>query len=75
MLVQVIDPPKSDRKALTCQKMPEPAISLSSKFLIENESDIDTLLLLLQQKFKMPQEKLEQWRDKIAFEFRDNINY
>jgi len=48
---------------------------LSSKFLIENESDIDTLLLLLQQKFKMPQEKLEQWRDKIAFEFRDNVNY
>ena len=23
----------------------------------------------------MPQEKLEQWREKIAFEFRDNTNY
>ena len=51
------------------------AISLSSELLIKNESDIDTLILLLQQKFQMSQEKLEQWRTKIAFEMRDNQNY
>src|SRR5437879_13356191 len=46
------------------------AISLSSELLIKNESDIDTLILLLQQKFQMSQEKLDQWRFKIAFEMR-----
>ncbi|CAG8746320.1 392_t:CDS:1, partial [Gigaspora rosea] len=38
-------------------------------------SDIDTLILLLQQKFKMSKERLEQWRDNNAFELRDNNNY
>ncbi|CAJ0845967.1 10760_t:CDS:1, partial [Entrophospora sp. SA101] len=33
------------------------------------------LILLLQQKFQMSQERLEQWRTKIAFELRDNQNY
>nr|CAG8676619.1 13836_t:CDS:1 [Entrophospora candida] len=55
-------------------KIPESLIPLSSEFLIKNESDIDTLLLL-QQKFQMSQERLEQWRTKIAFELRDNQNY
>ncbi|CAG8617722.1 10_t:CDS:1 [Diversispora eburnea] len=35
------------------------AISLSSEFLIKSESDIDTLILLLQQKYQMSQEKLD----------------
>ncbi|CAG8853807.1 19499_t:CDS:1, partial [Gigaspora margarita] len=52
-----------------------PAISLSSEFLIKNESDIDTLIFYLQQKFSMPQERLEKWKTKIAFEMRDNHNY
>jgi hypothetical protein len=55
--------------------MPELSISSSSEFLIKNESDIDTLILLSQQKFQMSREKLEQWRTTIAFEFRDNTNY
>ncbi|CAG8784481.1 12364_t:CDS:2, partial [Gigaspora margarita] len=45
------------------------------EILIKNESDIDTLILLLQQKFKMSKERLEQWRANIAFELRDNKNY
>ncbi|KAF0469682.1 helicase: PROVISIONAL [Gigaspora margarita] len=57
------------------KKIPEFLTSLSSEFLIKNKSDIDTLILLLQQKFKMSQERLEQWRFKIAFELRDNQNY
>ena len=57
------------------KKIPESLTPLSSEFFIKNESDIDTLILLLQQKFQMSREKLEQWRDKIAFEFRDNTNY
>jgi len=57
------------------KKMPEYLTSLSSEFLIKNESDINTLTLLLQQKFQMSKEKLEQWRTKIAFELRDNHNY
>ena len=28
-----------------------------------------------QQQFQMSQERLEQWRTKIAFELRDNQNY
>ncbi|CAG8468039.1 8640_t:CDS:10 [Cetraspora pellucida] len=35
-------------------------ISLSSEFLIRNESDIDSFILLLQQKFQILKEKLEQ---------------
>ena len=54
------------------KKIPESLTPLSSEFLIKNESDIDTLILLLQQKFQMSQERLEQWRTKIAFELRDN---
>ncbi|CAG8631602.1 3266_t:CDS:1 [Diversispora eburnea] len=54
---------------------PPLTISLSSEFLIKNEFDIDILILLLQQKFQISQERLEQWKTKIAFEFRDNINY
>ncbi|CAG8625940.1 9303_t:CDS:2 [Paraglomus occultum] len=57
------------------KKIPELLISLSSELLIKNKSDIDTLILLLQQKFNMSQEKLEQWRTKITFELRDNNNY
>ncbi|CAJ0845752.1 9401_t:CDS:1 [Entrophospora sp. SA101] len=57
------------------KKIPESLTSLSSEFLIKNESDIDTLILLLQQKFQMSQERLEQWRFKIAFEMQDNQNY
>ncbi|CAG8493431.1 14075_t:CDS:10, partial [Cetraspora pellucida] len=49
--------------------------SSCNKFLIKNKSDIDILILLLQQKFQMSQERLEQWKTKIAFEFQDNINY
>ncbi|CAJ0849032.1 2010_t:CDS:2, partial [Entrophospora sp. SA101] len=57
------------------KELPESLISLSSGFLIKSESDIDTLILLLQRKFQMSQEKLEQWRTKIAFEMWDNNNY
>ena len=87
----IMDPPKSDLNSSqdichvvdntigevsTMEKnIPEPLISLSSEFLIKNESDIDALILLLQQKFQMSKEKLEQWRTKIAFEMRDNYNY
>ncbi|CAG8593074.1 11464_t:CDS:1, partial [Scutellospora calospora] len=35
-------------------------ISLSSEFLIRNESNIDVFILLLQQKFQISKEKLEQ---------------
>jgi hypothetical protein len=57
------------------KEIPESLISLSSEYLIKNESDINTLILLLQQKFQMSKEKLEQWRTKITFELRDNQNY
>ncbi|RHZ45576.1 hypothetical protein Glove_669g23 [Diversispora epigaea] len=52
-----------------------PTISLSSEYLIKNESDIDTFVLLLQQKIQISSEKLKQWRTKIVFEMRDNQNY
>ncbi|RHZ85691.1 hypothetical protein Glove_62g22 [Diversispora epigaea] len=55
--------------------IPESLISLSSEFLIKNESDIDMIILLLQQKFQISQEKLEQWRSKIVFKIRDNQKY
>ncbi|CAG8493894.1 1476_t:CDS:2, partial [Cetraspora pellucida] len=87
----IADPPKSDLNSsqdichvvnntigevsTTEKNISKPLISLSSEFLINNESDIDTLILLLQQKFQMLKEKLEQWRTKIAFEMRDNYNY
>ncbi|CAG8762461.1 44060_t:CDS:2 [Gigaspora margarita] len=45
------------------------------ELLIKNESDIDALIILLRQKFKMSEERLEQWRANIAFELRDNKNY
>ncbi|CAG8628373.1 8776_t:CDS:2 [Gigaspora margarita] len=45
------------------------------EILIKNESDIDALIIPLWQKFKMPEEKLEQWRANIAFELWDNKNY
>nr|CAG8683832.1 15246_t:CDS:2 [Entrophospora candida] len=45
------------------------------ELIIKNESDIDTLIGILQQKFKMSKEKLEQWRENIAFELRDNSDY
>ena len=57
------------------KEIPESLISLSSEYLIKNESDIDTLIFYLQEKFQMSKEKLEQWRAKIAFELRDNHNY
>ncbi|CAG8706932.1 6131_t:CDS:1, partial [Scutellospora calospora] len=56
---------------LIMKRLP-PEISLSSELLIKSKSDIDTLILLLQQKYQMSQEKLDQWRRKIAFEFQDN---
>ena len=56
-------------------EIPESLISLSSEYFIKNESDINTLILHLQQKFQISQEKLDQWRRKIAFEMRDNQNY
>ncbi|CAG8509012.1 1018_t:CDS:2 [Cetraspora pellucida] len=34
-------------------KIPESLISLSSEYLIKNESDIDTLIFYLQEKFQM----------------------
>ena len=57
------------------KELPESLTSLSSEFLIKNESDIDMLIFHLQQKFQLSQERLEQWRFKIAFEMRDNQNY
>ncbi|CAG8516327.1 12286_t:CDS:2, partial [Cetraspora pellucida] len=43
------------------KELPESLISLSSEYLIKHKSDISTLILLLQQKFQMSKEKLEQW--------------
>ncbi|CAG8840602.1 14766_t:CDS:2, partial [Gigaspora margarita] len=40
-----------------------------------NESNIDTIIFYLQEKFQISKEKLEQWRAKIAFEMWDNHNY
>ncbi|CAG8438849.1 9101_t:CDS:2 [Cetraspora pellucida] len=57
------------------KKLPESLISLSSEYLIKNESDINNLTLFLQQKFQMSKEKLEQWQIKIAFEMRNNQDY
>ncbi|CAG8619224.1 2809_t:CDS:2 [Paraglomus occultum] len=57
------------------KEIPESLISLSLECLIKNDSDIDTLIFYLQEKFQMSKEKLEQWRAKIAFEMRDNHNY
>ncbi|CAJ0906319.1 698_t:CDS:2, partial [Entrophospora sp. SA101] len=57
------------------KELPKSLISLSTEYLIKCESDIEVLIFLLQQKFQMSQEKLEQWRTKIAFEMRDNQNY
>src|SRR5205085_2884818 len=49
-------------------EIPDSLISLSSEFIVKNESDVDMLIFYLQQKFQMSREKLEQWRFKIAFE-------
>ncbi|CAG8718658.1 895_t:CDS:2, partial [Gigaspora rosea] len=58
----------------TKKELSESLISLSSEFLIRNESDIDVLILLLQQKFQMSKEKLEQCMDEIAFlEYKRNF--
>lgn len=57
------------------KKIPESLTSLSSEFLIKNESDIDILILLLQQKLKLSRERLENWKADILFEMRDNHNY
>ncbi|CAG8712847.1 10905_t:CDS:2 [Cetraspora pellucida] len=54
------------------KKIPNSLISLFLEFFIKNESDINTLILFLQQKFQILQEKLEQWRFKIAFEMQNN---
>ncbi|CAG8797314.1 31452_t:CDS:2 [Gigaspora margarita] len=45
------------------------------EILIRNESDIDALILLLQQKFKMSKKILDKWKADIVFEFRDNTKY
>ncbi|CAG8526860.1 16450_t:CDS:10 [Gigaspora margarita] len=43
--------------------------------LIRNESDIDALILFLQQKFKISKKILDKWKADIVFEFRDNTKY
>ncbi|CAG8470105.1 2839_t:CDS:1 [Paraglomus occultum] len=68
-ICRIVDNTITIGKVSTAEKnIPKPLISLSSEFLIKNESDIDSLIILLQ-------EKLEQWRAKIAFEMRNNQNY
>ncbi|RHZ56120.1 hypothetical protein Glove_406g24 [Diversispora epigaea] len=57
------------------KEIPESLISLSLEYLIKNESDVDTLIFYLQEKFNMPQERLEKWKNNILFEMRDNRNY
>ncbi|CAG8727653.1 21864_t:CDS:2 [Gigaspora margarita] len=65
---QISDSSDSARASMTVpKKLPE--------LLIKNESNIDALIILLRQKFKMSEERLEQWRANIAFELRDNKNY
>ena len=59
----------------TKKETPKSSISLSSEYFIKNESDIDTLILYLQEKFNMPQVRLEKWKNNILFEMRDNQNY
>lgn len=39
----------------------------SELFIVKNESDIDTLVLHLQQKFKMSKERLEEWKKDYLF--------
>ncbi|CAG8603583.1 2791_t:CDS:2, partial [Diversispora eburnea] len=53
-------------------EIPKSLISLSSEYLIKNESDIDTLIFYLQEKFNMSKERLEKWKNDIFFELRDN---
>ena len=71
--LQSVSGKKDICRANTCttidNETPKCLISLSSEFLIKHESDINTLIFLLQQKFQMSREKLEQWRAKIVFEF------
>ncbi|RHZ49029.1 hypothetical protein Glove_535g57 [Diversispora epigaea] len=59
----------------TKKEIPESLISLSSEFLIKNESDVDMLIFYLQQKLKISRERLEKWKSDILFEMRDNQNY
>ncbi|CAG8528766.1 4329_t:CDS:2, partial [Diversispora eburnea] len=61
-----------DEKALF---LPEAVTQRLKIISYQNESDIDILIHLLQQKFQMSQEKLDQWRFKIALEMWDNQNY
>ncbi|CAG8634810.1 7258_t:CDS:2, partial [Paraglomus occultum] len=59
--------PKNSTKVST---LPEKEI------LIRNESDIDAIILILQQNFeKLPKKILDKWREGIAFEFCDNTKY
>ncbi|CAG8846230.1 37627_t:CDS:2, partial [Gigaspora margarita] len=52
-----------------------PKTDPEKEILIRNESDIDALILLLQQKFKMSKKILDKWKADIVFEFRDNTKY
>ncbi|RIB11429.1 hypothetical protein C2G38_2203417 [Gigaspora rosea] len=56
-------------------EIPESLSSLSSEFLIKNESDINILIFYLHEKFDMSQERLEKWKNNILFEMQDNYNY
>ena len=73
----ITNPPKSNLNInFTVEKeMSDLSISSSSELLIKNESDINTLIFYLQEKFNMPQERLEKWKNNILFEMRDNQNY
>ncbi|CAG8841820.1 10103_t:CDS:2, partial [Gigaspora margarita] len=65
---QISDSSDSAQASMTVlKKLPE--------LLLKNGSDIDALIILLRQKFKILEERLEQWRANIAFELRDNNNY
>ncbi|KAF0497003.1 hypothetical protein F8M41_020819 [Gigaspora margarita] len=46
-----------------------PETDPEKEILIRNESDIDALILLLQQKFKISKKILDKWKTDIVFEF------
>ncbi|CAG8830606.1 45620_t:CDS:2, partial [Gigaspora margarita] len=52
-----------------------PETDPEKEILIKNTFDIDALILLLQQKFKMSKKILDKWKADIVFEFRDNTKY
>ncbi|CAG8482285.1 36682_t:CDS:2 [Gigaspora margarita] len=52
-----------------------PETDPKKEILIRNESDIDTLILFLQQKYKISKKILDKWKADVVFEFRDNTKY